>query len=329
MTRGLNLVFKSMSDVKYKFLSELCHRHLLSKFHQANISIKDCQDFSNSLRASNLERKSWKHESLLRYVNLSYDLFILCTQTARIFNALHSHTMLRCGQGDIETLGDTERVRHRVIVTRDGATQQSSLLLSLLTLIMPPPRGLHQTSDAWYWPDTKCGHTGPGCQGRIRVTPKPARSEQRIMILKLLNLLTTSSTHSQSWSTLKPMAASKQSTQWNNQTILCHVNWNNAEQMMLRADCDPQAGSVSGPGVTREQGGPRVIRSRQDTGIKVGAPGHIGWCQQPPMMGSCQQIKRDSPHIWGRKHALASFVFQCEVRVIVTRERRVPSSSVK
>ena len=196
MTRGKNLVFKSMSDVKYKFLSELCHRHLLSKFHQANISIKDCQDFSNSLRASNLERKSWKHESLLRYVNLSYDLFILCTQTARIFNALHSHTMLRCGQGDIETLGDTERVRHRVIVTRDGATQQSSLLLSLLTLIMPPPRGLHQTSDAWYWPDTKCGHTGPGCQGRIRVTPKPASSEQRIMILKLLNLLTTSSTQS-------------------------------------------------------------------------------------------------------------------------------------
>ena len=196
MTRGYNLVFKSMSDVKYKFLSELCHRLLLSKFHQANISIKDCQDFSNSLRASNLERKSWKHESLLRYVNLSYDLFILCTQTARIFNALHSHTMLRCGQGDTETLGDTERVRHRVIVTRDGATQQSSLLLSLLTLIMPPPRGLHQTSDAWYWPDTKCGHTGPGCQGRIRVTPKPASSEQRIMILKLLNLLTTSSTQS-------------------------------------------------------------------------------------------------------------------------------------
>ena len=34
-------MFKSMSDVKYKFLSELCHRHLLSKFHQANISIKE------------------------------------------------------------------------------------------------------------------------------------------------------------------------------------------------------------------------------------------------------------------------------------------------
>ena len=83
-----------------------------------------------------------------------------------------------------------------VIVTRDGATQQSSLLLSLLTLIMPPPRGLQQTSYAWYWPDTKCGHTRPGCQGRIRVTPKPARSEQSIMILKLLSLLTTSSTHS-------------------------------------------------------------------------------------------------------------------------------------
>ena len=282
MTRGLNLVFKSMSDVKYKFLSELCHRHLLSKFHQANISIKDCQDFSNSLRASNLERKSWKHESLLRYVNLSYDLFILCTQTAAvIFNTLHSHTKMWPGwHWDTWWHRESE-----VIVTRDGATHQSSLLLSLLTLIMPPPRGLQQTSYAWYWPDTKCGHTRPGCQGRIRVTPKPARSEQSIMILKLLSLLTTSSTHSHGQLNIHQ---------------LCHNN-NNIQASLIKwrlvVSCELKqcwANDVKAeliPGVSvwalchEWAGRAQVIRSRQYTGIKVTRPpGTSGWCQQPMMM---------------------------------------------
>ena len=46
----------------------------------------------------------------------------------------------------------------------------------------------------------------------------------------------------------------------------------------------------------------QVIRSRQHTGIKVTRPpGISGWCQQPQDDGPCQQIKRDSPHIWGWK----------------------------
>ena len=92
----------------------------------------------------------------------------------------------------------------------------------------------------------------------------------------------------------------------------------------------PRPGSVSGPGVTREQGGPRVIRSRQDTGIKGGAAGHIGVMSAAHYDGLLSVNKEGfSSHLRQKKHALASFVFRCEVRVIVTRERRVPSSSVK
>ena len=104
--------------------------------------------------------------------------------------------------------------RH-IIVTRTGATRQSSLLLWCWPSLWP--RGLTLTSGIrWYWPDTSVAtQPRPGCQGRIRVTPKHwwlALGEQRIMILKLLNLLTTASNtiiHGQLW---LPSAASNLET---------------------------------------------------------------------------------------------------------------------
>ena len=193
-----------------------------------------------------------------------------------------------------------------VIVTRDGATQQSSLLLSLLTLIMPPPRGLQQTSYAWYWPDTKCGHTRPGCQGRIRVTPKPARSEQSIMILKLLSLLTTSSTHSHGQ--LQHSSAVSQQQQYSSiseEVKVGSVVW---IETMLSKWCEGRAdpwgqclGLVSR--VSRAGPGNQVTTTHWDKGHQ--APGYIGVMSAAHDDGSCQQIKRDSPHIWGWKNALS------------------------
>ena len=163
--------------------------------------------------------------------------FILCTQTASdASHVLHRALTLQVTCDHVDNAWSPHEVtcdnvrphevtlRHwwhrrewgrHIIVTRAGATRQSSHYYDADPHYDPGVWHWHQPSDGIDQTPSVATPARPGCQGRIRVTPKHwwlALGEQRIMILKLLNLLTTSSNtiiHGQLW---LPSAASNLET---------------------------------------------------------------------------------------------------------------------
>ena len=130
---------------------------------------------------------------------------------------MHGHLMWWCeaSWGDIETMVTSERVRQTHNCDQSWRHPAIITPIMMLTLIMTPGSDTDISHRMVLTRHSVATQPRPGCQGRIRVTPKHwwlALGEQRIMILKLLNLLTTSSNtiiHGQLW---LPSAASKLET---------------------------------------------------------------------------------------------------------------------